>query len=230
MWDPQVGPLAERFTVIRYDVRGFGQSRLGPGRYSDEGDLAALLDALGHSAVHLLGSSMGGRIALDFALRYPDAVRSLVIVPGGISGWQAPEWMNVGWERYQRAVSAGDLAAAREAILDFPPMRPLKARPDVRAAVAGMIDAHRWSDSTEGVEYEELEPPAAERLGEVDVPVLLVSGANDDPAFLASGDQMGQAISKAQRLILADASHMVNMERPEAFNRAVLSFIRRVPA
>jgi 3-oxoadipate enol-lactonase len=90
MWEPQVGVFALRYRVIRMDVRGFGRSEYDPGPYSDHGDVLGLVRSLGLDEVHVVGLSMGGNIALEFALVHPEATKSLVVVPGGIAGHELP--------------------------------------------------------------------------------------------------------------------------------------------
>lgn len=231
MWDSQL-PLAESFDLIRYDVRGFGQSPLVGGRYSDEADLAALLDALRVDSAHLVGSSMGGGIALDFTLRYPERVRSMVVVPGGISGWEPPDWMMEGWEEFEAALEAalkaGDVERATDTIMAFPPMRPLEARPALHREIATMVRQHRWGEDWETVETDKLHPPAAQRLAEVSASTLVLSGSLDDAAWRELGDRMAREMPNAERLVIDGGSHSVHMELPDEFNQAVTEFIRRI--
>jgi pimeloyl-ACP methyl ester carboxylesterase len=80
MWDPQFEVLQSTFRVIRYDFRGFGRSSLPPHNgYAHEDDLNALLSDLGSAPAHVVGLSMGGMMALRFAVAYPQSVRSLVL-------------------------------------------------------------------------------------------------------------------------------------------------------
>jgi len=227
MWDSQL-PLAESFDLIRYDVRGFGQSPLVGGRYSDEADLAALLDVLAVDSAHLVGSSMGGWIALGFTLRYPERVRSMVVVPGGISGWEAPDWMMRGWDEFQAALKARAVDKATDIIMAFPPMRPLEARPALHREMATMIRQHRWDEDWDVVETDKLHPPAAQRLAEVSASTLVLSGSLDDAAFRELGDRMTREMPNAERLVIDGGSHSVHMELPDEFNQAVTEFIRRI--
>lgn len=227
MWDLQL-PLTDHFDLIRYDARGFGRSPLGSGRYSDEADLAGLLDALDLESVHLVGSSMGGAIALDFALRYADRARSLVVVPGGIGGWEPPAWMMDGWDEFEAALKMGDIPNVTQAIMAFPPMRPLESRPALRSQIEEMIEHHRWADDRDLVEIDAIDPPAAQRLAEIAVPTLVLSGDLDDAAFLALGDRMVSEMPGAERLIIRGGSHNVHSELPDEFNAAVTAFIERV--
>jgi pimeloyl-ACP methyl ester carboxylesterase len=84
MWSTQAPALSKYFRVIRYDLRGFGQSDDPSGPYSDRGDLNLLLDVLGIEKAHLVGLSRGGRVALEFAVQYSERVHSLVLINPGL--------------------------------------------------------------------------------------------------------------------------------------------------
>ena len=87
MWDDQFTPFAERYRVVRYDVRGFGKSAVPAGApYTNADDLAALLDYLDISSAAIVGLSMGGGIAIDFALAYPAMTRALIPVDSSPEG------------------------------------------------------------------------------------------------------------------------------------------------
>lgn len=80
LWDEQVAPLAHAHTVVRYDLRGFGRSTAGSHSGTHAADLKALLDHLELVPVSLVGISLGGGVAIDFAMAYPSAVRALILV------------------------------------------------------------------------------------------------------------------------------------------------------
>ncbi len=86
MWDEQFQLFTKHFRVIRYDVRGYGKSDRPKSNFSDYKDLYSLLSHLGLRTTHIVGVSNGGRIALDFAVEYPQMVRSLVLVGTGVKG------------------------------------------------------------------------------------------------------------------------------------------------
>ena len=91
MWDPQWLAFARRHRVIRYDLRGYGDSSLPDGPYSHVDDLLALLGFLGANPAHLVGLSLGGRVALRIAAQHPEAVRSLTLADPAMDGhiWSA---------------------------------------------------------------------------------------------------------------------------------------------
>jgi pimeloyl-ACP methyl ester carboxylesterase len=86
MWDAEFDALRAAHRVIRYDARGYGRSGPADTAFSAHHDLLALMDTLQLSRASLVGLSMGGRIAMDFALSHPDRVDRLVLVAPGISG------------------------------------------------------------------------------------------------------------------------------------------------
>lgn len=229
MWEPQIGPFAEHFTVIAYDVRGFGLSPLVPGRHCDEADLRALLEVLGIGRPHVVGLSMGADIALRLALAYPGVARSLVVVPGGIHGNVSPAWMESMWPQIEAAIVAGDGRRARDIIMDVVPMRPLRRQPGVERRMVELIDETRWSEWAEKWPMHDwLEPPTFGRLGELDLPILTISPELDAPEFQAESERIEHAAPQAKRVVIPDSGHMVNMEAPDEFNRVVLGFLERV--
>src|SRR5947209_274318 len=80
MWDEHMEPLSRRYRVIRFDMRGFGESVMPPGPFAFHEDVAGLLHALGITRAFILGLSFGGKIALDFTLEYPELVHALILV------------------------------------------------------------------------------------------------------------------------------------------------------
>lgn len=226
MWQPQVPALAEHLTVIAYDVRGFGRSPYRPGRHSDRADLKALLDELGVERPHLVGLSMGANIALDFALAYPGVAASLVITPGGIHGTPQPEWMDAGWQAMESAINVGDYRAARDVVMSFPPMRSLDRNETARDRVVAIMDRHPWREwATKWAEYDWLDPPAWERLEELQLPTLVVSGDLDDETFLAEADAFVRRVPGARKHVIEGAGHMVNLEAPDAYTAVVIDYL-----
>ena len=86
MWDPQFDYFADKFHVVRYDLRGFGKSEKPDLSYSNRADLGKVLQFLGIEKAALVGCSMGGSTAIDFTLEHPERVVALVTVGSGVSG------------------------------------------------------------------------------------------------------------------------------------------------
>ena len=113
MWDPQFDLFSRRFRVVRYDHRGFGKTRPTHTPFMLHEDLLSVMRCLGIARAILVGCSMGGTTAVDFALAYPDMVHSLVLPGSGLSGWTwSPEIVKLTTEIFER-VGAGDIDGAR---------------------------------------------------------------------------------------------------------------------
>src|SRR5262249_35833275 len=108
MWDDQFAAFSRKYRVIRFDVRGFGSSAARSGPYHSHEDLFALLEYLHIPSAHLVGLSLGGRIAIDLALTHPEKVLTLVLAGPGLSGFPWSDARTEWGERIRRAAAAGD--------------------------------------------------------------------------------------------------------------------------
>ena len=100
---------------MRYDLRGFGRSPLGPGRYSNAGDLVELLEQLELRSASLVGVSLGGQVALELAVARPDLVDALVLVGAGLPGHSWSPEVRVYQAEEEAALERGDIDAGVEA-------------------------------------------------------------------------------------------------------------------
>lgn len=218
MWAPNVPALAERFTVVTYDLRGYGRSPGFDGPYSPVDDLRALLDHLGFERAALVGLSRGGRIAIDFTLEHPERVTALVAAASALSGH--PLDVEVGDEverRWERAEAEGDLATLAGIDLDI--WAPLGDEAGLRQMA--LDNAHVNLADEQVIE---IDPPAAVRLHEFGVPTLVVTGDEDVPAITAVGDRLEREIPGARRVVLP-GDHFPNIRSVHAFNRLVAGFL-----
>ncbi len=229
MWDGQFDVFAERYRVIRYDVRAHGLSRSDSTEFADHEDLLRLLDARGIRRAAIVGLSLGGMIAADFALAHPQRVTALVLVGSGISGFEpSSEFLEDYVEDITEAFEAQDFPAAMEAFArwwcDGPFRTASEVDPAVRAKVMEML-----SGSGERWRYwhlaRTLEPPAMGRLEAISVPTLVIVGSIDMPDILELADTLVARIPAARKVVIPDVAHMVNMEKPSDFNEAVLEFL-----
>ncbi len=230
MWAAQVRELRGRYRAIRYDLRGFGRSSMPPEPFSHRADLAGLLRFLGVERAVLVGSSMGGRLAIDFALEYPEMVSALVLVGAGISGRQPSEFLMEQWKAIDAVGEAGDMAQAVEMELrlwvDGPGRAPEQVDPALRELVREMdTENFRRALEEEQGQPQELEPPALARLGEIGAPTLVLVGEHDVPDFVESAERLARDIPGAKKIVLPGTAHLPSLEQPEAFNRLVLEFL-----
>ncbi len=226
MWDDQFDVFARNHTVIRYDVRGFGKSALpGTRLYSDEDDLEGLLDHLGVSRAHVLGLSMGGGIAVEFALAYPGYVDTLIVVGTVDVGFElSEEYANTLGAVWSEGKTEG-VEAAREAWLRTPHFIASLKNPAAGPRLRKMISEYSgWEWSHESPQIER-KIPAAERLHEIKAPALIIVGELDAMDFHRVADLMTERIPNARKVVLTGVGHMPNMENPRLFNKTVLEFL-----
>jgi pimeloyl-ACP methyl ester carboxylesterase len=230
-WDRETATYADAgYRVVRYDARGYGgSSRLTGEPYSHVRDLLALLDALHIPKAALVGCSMGGAIAIDFALAHPDRAWALVAIAPGLSGFESTPDEDAWWEErdgpIQAAIDAGDVERAQDLRLEI--WAPLGTDGAAGAAIRQIAFDNIHEVTMDESAQEELDPPAATRLGEIDVPTLVIAAKHDPPFMLRLADMVVHGIRGARHVAI-DADHVVNLRAPEAFDAAVLPFLHEV--
>ena len=230
-WDEQFFCFADQYTVIRYDSRGYGKSSVPKEKdpYSHADDLKALLGQLGISKTHLLGHSMGGRLAIRFTLAYPDSVRSLGLAASSLDGhdW-ATQSDKEALQEIGKMYQAGKRKSALELLLDHPVFKPATENPDIRFRLIQIWAEYSGWHFTHTDPVIPPQPPAAERLDEIEVPTLVIIGELDAPGLLDTANLLASNIKDARKVVLSGVGHMPSMEAPRRFNDAVLSFLAEV--
>jgi 3-oxoadipate enol-lactonase len=214
MWEPIAGALAARHRVVVYDMRGFGRSPAATGDVSHVEDLVSVLDGRGIDRAALVGNSFGGGVALEATVAHPERVRALALFAPALREFDwSPELEAFGGAE-EELLEAGNLEGAVELNLVTWVDRG-SGGPELRARVADM--ARRSFELQAGVEAEEapFEPPAAERFGEIAVPTLVVSAGLDFPDFARIADVIAAGVPGARRAEIANAGHLMPLERPD---------------
>lgn len=227
MWQHQLEPLwTAGFRVVAVDRRGHGRSAALVDGADAVVDLLAALDDAGIDRCHLVGLSLGGSDAVAFAGRYPERVKSLVLV----DAWLPIAAMT--WGPPVRTVRNEGVEAGRRAWLANPIFATALQEPDVERALATMVGENDLAIWTRRVLGPEPAPPAAADLApQIQAPTQVLVGDLDLPAFKAVAEWLQATIPGARPYpvaAIAEAGHMAPMERPAAFNRVVLEFLRRV--
>ena len=220
MWQGQIEPLSKHHKLVLWDMRGHGQSDYPDDAkaYSEAltvADMAALLDAVGATSAIVGGLSLGGYMSLAFYRAHPERVRALLIIDTG-PGFKKDEAREA-WnkrahetgERFEREGLAVLKSASRE-------------RSDVsHRDASGLARAARGMLTQRDARVIELLP-------NIEVPSLIVVGAEDTP-FLAASDYMAGKIPAAKKVVIPAAGHAVNIDQPQAFIDAVLPFLDGLP-
>jgi pimeloyl-ACP methyl ester carboxylesterase len=231
MWEPQWGSYAERFHVVRYDMRGFGQSPPAVGTFSLSGDLVELLDGLELGPVALIGMSLGGAVAMEATIARPDLVSCLVLVGSGLRGFEMNAETKAGWDEEEAALERGDDDEAVEINMrmwvDGPSRSPDQVDPDMRRKIGEMqrraIDV--WREAGEEGEHKPLVEDWGDRIAEISVPTLILVGELDRLEMRQIAERLEAEIPNSRRETIAGTAHVPNMERPEEFDRLVLDFL-----
>lgn len=228
LWDEQAKALSGRYRVLRYDTRGHGGSSAPPGPYSLEqmaDDLHGLLTGLGVAQTHFVGISMGGMIGQILALKYPMLLQSLILCS---TTSRYPAAMRSTWVERIRTVEAKGMEPTVEPALQrwfTPSFR--KHQPDVMDRVRVMLRStppHGYI----GCCYAIPTIDVTDRLGEVRCPALVIAGEDDPGTPVVMAQEIHAALPSSEIAILRSASHLCNLEQPEAFNRVLLDFLDKV--
>lgn len=233
MWDEQFSLFAQHYQVIRYDVRGAGKSCIVSSNepYTPYQELANLLGHLRIQQACLVGLSGGARFAIDLALAYPQRVQKLVLVSPGMSGYHFVDAWTLRHEAaFEEALGQGDVTRALEHFLvmwvDGPSRSPEEVNARVRERCHQMA-SQAISQGSLALEWHELEPPAAGRLGAIHAATLIVLGEKDTSDIHTIGERLHKEIRDAELVKVPDVAHALTMEVPTLFNTLLSQFLRR---
>ncbi|SFH47138.1 Pimeloyl-ACP methyl ester carboxylesterase [Amycolatopsis regifaucium] len=229
MWDAEMTALERHHTAIRYDARGHGESSTPTARFRHYEDLRELMAALGLPCASLVGLSGGGRIAVDFALTYPDLVDDLVLVATGLSAMTTKDpFVLEQNQKLEEAGAKGDLPAAVECVLRMWVDGARRAPGDVDQRVRRLCqEMYTQTIVRHGLTGFTLmdELRAIERTGELTPRTLTLVGELDSPDILAIARQIESEARDARKLVVPGVAHMINLEKPAEFSRIVLGFL-----
>jgi pimeloyl-ACP methyl ester carboxylesterase len=229
-WDREFGTFADAgYRVLRYDTRGYGgSSRPEPGTsYSHVRDLLELLDANDVTQTALVGCSMGGGIEIDFALEHPERVWAMVPVASGLGGFESTEEEDEWWAERDAPIEAmievGELEKAQDLRLEI--WAPLGTTDERGSRIREIAFDNLHEITMDESGQERLDPPAAHRLGEIDVPALILEAEHDPPDMRRIAEVLARGIMGSRRVVVEGADHVVNMRQPERFEELVLAFL-----
>ena len=220
-WTGTAEQLAGEFGLVAYDRRGFGQSPPGTTPFRPVDDLAAVLDHVAAGPCWLVGSSQGGRIALDFTLTFPDRVAGLVLLAPAVSGAPDPDEVDPDTQRLddliEAADAAGDLAEVNRLEawmwLDGPagPKGRVSGAPrDLALAMNAIALSHDAEDQALTSDAD-----AWHRLAAIRVPVTVAWGDLDVPVLIDRSRHLVDHLPDARGRAIAQTAHLPYLERPE---------------
>lgn len=229
MWDDQVKAFAARYRVIRYDFRGWGKSSTPREPFSLVDDLYALLTYLHIEKAALVGSFVGGGVAIDFAIEHPDMVEQVVVMTPLLHGFRYSAATESWSQTWYAVARSGDTTRLLHMYMDNPTLgRRLKETPTLRKRLEAMLLDNFAVYRTD---FSQLllgaDPPALHLLPAVRAPTLIVTGDNVNPDIRIIMAMLQRGIRDARRVSIAHTGHLANIEKPEEFNRIVLEWLHK---
>lgn len=226
MWNRTLPVVSQRYRTISFDNRGVGRSDVPSGPYPIPvmaTDAAAVMDAAGIESAHVFGISMGGMIAQEFALQYPDRVHSLIL---GCTSHGGPE----------------AVAADAEVIGTLMARGMMSPEDGIRAMIPFIYDPSTPREHIEeDMEIRRRTFPTAEgyfaqvrgimvfdsrsRLAQLKIPTLVIHGESDRLIPPENGRQIARLIDGAKLLMIPGASHIFPTDQPDISHQAILSFL-----
>ncbi len=234
-------PLGAFGTVIAYDRPAFGLTERpltweGENPYSTAAQpriALGLLEHLGKERAILVGNSAGGTLALHMALQYPESVEALILISpavytgGGAPGFvrpllQTPQLRRIGPLLVRSFLGQG------ASLLDSAWHDPSKITPEMQAGYTRPLRAENWDkalwEMTLATDY----PEIVSRLGELQLPVLIITGDDDRIVPTADSVRLANEIPGAELVVIPNSGHVAHEETPEAVMAAIDEFLARV--
>lgn len=223
VWEPAVRSLADKFTMLRFDLEGAGRSPCA-GALSIDGwvaDLAAILDRNGIEAARFVGHSLGTLVLQHFAARHPERVLKLAFL--GVNR-APPEARRQAVRERAAKVRAEGLEAIADAVVKggLSP-HTLAEKPEIVAFVRELLlrqDAEGYARSCEAMAASVAVDPQAIRC-----PVLVIAGADDAVSPPANGEGLARELPQATFILIEKCGHWLPIEQPAAVNRALREFL-----
>ena len=227
MWDEQFQFFSQKYRVIRYDVRGFGNSPAATKPFSNHEDLAAVLDCLKVDKAYIVGLSLGGMIAINFALNHAEKVDALVLVGPGLSGFRLADDPNE--MAILKATQEGDMQRATDLWLQTGYMAPAMKDPQIAPKIRKLALDNAQAELNNFALSKDIFFSAADHLYEIKMPTLVMVGSLDVKGIHQIFGLLRARVPHCTDIVIQGAGHMINMERPQEFNSVVLEFLEKQP-
>jgi 3-oxoadipate enol-lactonase len=228
MWAPQIAPLSRHYKVLRYDIRGHGQSSASSGEYTLDqlaDDVKALLDSLGIQRTHWVGLSLGGMIGQTFALKYPAVFQSMVLAD--TTSRRAPDAAKLWGERISIARERGMAPLVDSTLARWFTESYRNTHKEVVGRIADAIRATPVAGYI-GCCQAIAKIDVTGRLKDIRCPTLVIVGEQDQGTPPAMAREIHENLPGSELQPIPSAAHLSNVEQAEVFNDAVLGFLDRV--
>jgi pimeloyl-ACP methyl ester carboxylesterase len=225
MWEPQFEKFAPDYSVLRYDLRGYGQSSLPQDEteYLHRDDLRQLQIDQGIETTTLVGLSLGGQVALEYTIHNPEYVERLILIDPFLADFPFSEGWNQTLEKMIGEGIAGDVTAARQTWKNCGLFDPALKKPEAATPLLNILQHYSGWHFEHPFDFPMTS--ISERLGEIKIPVLILVGDKDIPDFIGISELLEEKIPNASRVVIPEAGHMASMEAPGIVNKQIVDFL-----
>ncbi len=227
MWNFQINELSRHFKVVRYDMRGFGKSSLPDSIYYPNMDLLTLLDSCNIEKANLVGISLGAMQAIDFTINYPNRVKSLIIsCPGFPDQPMSQETLNKSIE-FNKIVKEKGADSPIYTLINDPfwsQTLPSREYPKAKALFEQILYENKKA-FTVNWQLRKNTLGLKDRLSEIKCSTLMFKAENEMPSMISNTNTLKEKIEGIKIVEIEKVSHLLNMERPNEFNKAIIDFI-----
>ena len=229
LWRGQTPALSGSYTVVTYDLRGHGRSQAPAAGYSRAHyaeELHQLILHLGLTKPSLVGHSMGGGIALEYALLHPERVSTLTLVDTGLEGFSYSENFSEGVAKQKRLLrEEGTSQKFLRVALISPLFDGVRRQPESLALVRSMLTAWSGASWLDETVYPSPSKLHIERLEELRAPALIAVGESDTESFHEVAAMLAERLLVARKAVVPEAGHLAPLESPGAFDDILLDFL-----
>lgn len=217
IWDNQFKYFSRTYRAIRYDLRGFGKSSLPTDqKYSHHEDLLFLVNSLHVTKSIITGLSLGGAIAINYCLLYPNRVSRLILVDSDIGGYKKSNLSKM----YESVETGRKLWYSNPLIA-----RALRKRSVAKKLKQIIDDYSGWHWLHKDSYKEDITPKAIERLSDIHVPTLIIVGEKDEKYFIDAASELLSRIPTSKLNVLKGVGHLSSMEAPLRLNRIINHYL-----
>lgn len=229
MWDPQFNAFADHYQTIRFDLRGFGKTSMPPGEFETLDEINGMMAALGIESAHILGYSYGGTIAPSFAMKFPERVKSLILVGPGMIGYEWSEGVSNYFNRFQETYKDKNYEEMMRLLKwksIYGPYREQEGFEDICQLLDEMFMHVVLHAQREG---RPISPGDTRKmLSEVKAPTYILVGELDFKDYHNIANIYDLKIPNSIKEVFPNAAHFMNQENPALFNELVLKFLKSV--
>jgi pimeloyl-ACP methyl ester carboxylesterase len=227
-WNPQFDEFSKYFRSIRMDLRGMGHSCEQREEFSYSADLVKLCDHLKMGRSILIGLSLGSMVAIDFTLENPDKVDVLILVSPWAKGFESSKETDEKiWPAYL-AAREGNYKKTVDIIVRYSRFVTENTDPQIEKFIRSNVMDNVKFFTYDFTKIKWASPDAATRLNDIKIPVLIIAGEKDVPDILNSARKIHENVSGSEMISIKDAGHLLNLEKPDEFNRIILDYLKRI--